>query len=130
MAAPLRTYKDLDLSFTTHPITNDLVYLYDDDAIKRAVKNIILTNFNERHFDEYFGSGVRRLLFEPLSYFTSISLHSYIERALKMFEPRVTVSDISVKPNIDENGYEVNLTFTIKSSLLPVTVTVFLERLR
>ena len=39
-----RIYKDLNMSFTKNPATKDVARLFDVQAIKRAVKNIILTN--------------------------------------------------------------------------------------
>ena len=62
----VRTYKDLNLDFARHPVTNDLVKIEDVDAIKRSVRNLINTNFYERPFHPELGCGVRDLLFEKL----------------------------------------------------------------
>ena len=57
-------YSDLDLFFNAHPITKDITVKTDTDAIKRSVKNIVLTNYYERPFKPSLGGGVRNLMFE------------------------------------------------------------------
>ena len=58
-----RTYIDLDLDFTRHPVTNDVVKITDVEAVKRSVKNLINTQFYERPFHPELGCGVRDMLF-------------------------------------------------------------------
>ena len=44
--------------------TKDVTTKKDSDAIKRSIKNIILTNKFERPFKPNFGASVRNMLFE------------------------------------------------------------------
>ena len=53
-----RAFKDINLSFKRHPVTNDLVAIKNEDAIKRSVKNIIFTILGEKPFSPEFGSFV------------------------------------------------------------------------
>ena len=123
--------KDLNLNFTTHPITGDLVYLKGEDVIKVSIKNIILTMFNERHFDSNFGSQINSVLFEPLSYFTNLILISEIERAIGLYEPRVTLLSVWGDPDLDDNGYALNIRYRIKNNSSNIISTnIFLERVR
>ena len=62
--AIMEAYKDLDLFFTAHPITGDVATKSDSDAVRRAVRNIVLTNYYERPFKPSLGGNVRGLLFE------------------------------------------------------------------
>ena len=62
----VRTYVDLDLNFTRHPVTNDVVKIEDVDAVKRSVRNLVNTQFYERPFHPEMGCGVRDLLFEKI----------------------------------------------------------------
>ena len=36
-----RRFKDISLSFKRHPITNDIIPLKNEDAIKRSVQNLV-----------------------------------------------------------------------------------------
>lgn len=130
MPIPERKYKDLNLDLPSHPNTQDLVYLYDSEAIKRSVRNIVLTNFYERHFESNFGSNVTGLLFENISYFTAASIQSTIETALQAAEPRISIVQIAVQPDASEQGYNVMIAFRILNILEPVVVSMFLEKIR
>ena len=78
----VRTYKDLNLDFARHPVTNDLVKIEDVDAIKRSVRNLINTNFYERPFHPELGCGVRDLLFENYTPLTGIFIKRKIQEVL------------------------------------------------
>jgi phage baseplate assembly protein W len=130
MAVRTRKYKDLNFSLVVNPNTQDLTYLQDDEDIKRALKNLVLTSIYERHFDDTYGCVVKTLLFEPLSYFTAISIKSSIESAITAYEPRVSLIDVAVIPDSDEHGYNIKITFQIQNSPQPITVQFFLERVR
>jgi len=126
-----RTYKDLDLNFLVHPTTKDLVYIKDIDSVKRAVKNIVLTNFYERHFNDSFGCGIRSLLFEPMSFFTALSIQQTIEEVLTVYEPRIELISVEVEMDSQEElGYDVTITFSIKNQIAPLTIEFFLERVK
>ena len=57
-------YTDMDLNITPHPSSGDLVLKQDKEAVKRSVRNIMLTNNYERPFKPNFGANLRGLLFE------------------------------------------------------------------
>ena len=69
-----RKFKDIDLDFGRHPVTNDVNTIEDAIAIKRSVRNLIQTNFYERPFHPELGCGVRGLLFENYNPVTSVFL--------------------------------------------------------
>jgi phage baseplate assembly protein W len=130
MPLEVRTYKDLDLNFTAHPVTKDVVKRTGNAAIIGALRNLILTNLYEKPFQPTFGSRIRGLLFEDVSFITANMLQSEIQTVIKNFEPRVSVDAIRVQAQPEENRYAVTLRFYINNLENPVTINLFLEKVR
>jgi len=125
-----RTFSDLDLNFTAHPVTGDVARLYDENAIKRSVRNLLQTNNFERPFHSEIGSQIRALLFEPASPVLNTMLKRVIADTITTFEPRVVVNSVTVSSNTDNNSLNVTLIFTIVNTVNPVTMNVVLQRTR
>lgn len=128
VAKVTRKYKDLDLAFTKHPVKNDVNKHVDDLAVINSVKNLVSTSNYERLFQPEIGSGVRALLFEQMDSVTAASLKRTIIQTLENFEPRVTVQDISVSPDFDNNGFKVGMRFLIINRTEPITIQFLLQR--
>ena len=127
----VRQYRDLDLFFGRKPISKDINIITDVENIKRAVKNLVLTNIYEKPFHPEIASGVRDMLFENMTPLTSIVLTKKVEDVIENFEPRVRLMGVSARPNLDRNEYEMTIEFFIKNfPTTLITVDVFLERLR
>ena len=125
-----RTFSDLDLNFTKHPVRDDVNILTAERAVINSVKNLILTNHYERPFQPDLGSNIRRLLFENADSITASLLEREIQQTIENFEPRARVKDIKVIAKFDENGFQVELTFYIVNVTAPITINFFLERIR
>ena len=125
-----RTFRDLDLNFTIHPVKKDINVHKNEYAIINAVKNLILTNFYERPFQPEIGSNVRRLLFENIDSIIAAQLERAIEDTILNYEPRVQISNIIAVPVPDENRYSVQLEFFVINNASPITINFFLERIR
>ena len=123
-------YSDLDLKFTKHPIKKDIVLSVDDQAVIRSVRNLILTNHFERPFHPEIGSNVLKLLFEPITPLTANYLQREIEDTIKNFEPRVTLQEVIVQVNPDNNSYQAIISFFINNQVQPITTNLVLQRLR
>ena len=128
-------YSDLDLDFLAHPTTGDVVKKTGLDAIKRSVRNLILTNYYDRPFRPGIGSNAQKILFDNINPFTANFLKDAIIETIYNFEPRVKLAEdqndgVIVNVNTDNNGYDVRITFTILNSGAPATISLFLERLR
>lgn len=123
-------YRDLNLSFLAHPVTGDIGTLSDADAVKRSLKNLVLTNHYERPFHPEIGSNVRFMLFENISPITAISLERFIRDVITNFEPRAKLSSVSVVADPDHNGYTATVEFFVLNLPDLQTVDFFLERLR
>ena len=125
-----RIYKDLDLDFGRNTVTNDVNKLTDVEAVKRSVRNLINTNHFERPFHPELGGNVRALLFEPMTPLTALNLQRKIEEVLSNFEPRAKITQIIADPDMDRNGYRLEIRFYVIGIQNPITVETFLERLR
>ena len=125
-----RTYVDLDLDFTRHPVTNDVVKITDVEAVKRSVKNLINTQFYERPFHPELGCGVRDMLFENYTPMTGIFMRRKIEEVLRNYEPRANLSSIQVNEQMDRNAIDVVVNFYVLNLPNPVSVTTTLQRIR
>ena len=128
-------YSDLDLDFLAHPTTGDVVKKTGIDAIKRSVRNLILTNYYDRLFRPGIGSNAQKILFDNINPFTLNFLRDAIIEVITNFEPRVKLAEdqtggVIVNVNPDNNGYDVRITFTILNTGAPATISLFLERLR
>lgn len=125
-----REYKDISLTFARNPVTNDITAVVGADAVKRAVRHLLMTFAGEVPFFPNFGSSLHRLLFEPINILTTVSLESEIRTTILAYEPRVTIQSLIVTPTEDELRYQIDLTFRILNTTEPVQLTLFLTRLR
>ena len=123
-------YSDLDLDFIAHPTTKDVVRKTGEDAIKRSVRNLILTNHYERPFRSYLGSNVRKVLFDNINPMTATTLINFIKEVIINYEPRVSLTNVDVSVSADNNGFDVIISYVILNRSQPVTIKLFLERIR
>ena len=125
-----RRFRDIDLDFTRNAVTNDVNVVEDVIAVKRAVKNLVQTNFYERPFQPELGCGIRELLFEPFTPITKLFLQRKIEEVLINYEPRVNLTSVNVDDDQDRNRLVVDIAFQVVGVPGPQRVETFLQRLR
>lgn len=125
-----RTFKDLDLNFTSHPVRKDVNKFVNEYAVINAVKNLILTNHYERPFRPELGSNIRRMLFENVDTIMAAQIEREIEETIVNFEPRVRVSKVVAVAAPDDNRYNIELQFFVINSPDPISIKFFLERIR
>ena len=122
-----RAFKDINLSFSPHPVTKDLTVLRNENAIKRSVRNIVQTIPTERFFNSILGSDVRDLLFDNyVDFGTASAIEDQITIAIQNFEPRVDNLQVNVNPKPDENEFEVNVLFDIIGQEFPAQEFTFI----
>tara|TARA_Y100000004_G_scaffold124370_1_gene139846 strand:- start:1187 stop:1612 length:426 start_codon:yes stop_codon:yes gene_type:complete len=126
----VKKYSDLNLNFTKNPATGDVARLTDIEAVKRSVRNLIMTNQFERPFHPELGTSVRALLFEPITPLNAVLLEDRVREVIINFEPRADVGSVQVLDEIDNNRYKVIINFTVVSTSEDVSITEFLQRLR
>ena len=103
-----RSFRDVALSFSRNPLTGDINILKDENAIKNAVKNIVLTKPGEKLFEPNFGSRVTDLLFEPFDVIIQDQMETEIRGSLSLHEPRIEVQNVNV--NWLDSSYEIEVT--------------------
>lgn len=130
MPLEVRQYKDLDLNFTAHPVTKDVVKRTGNAAIIGALRNLLLTNLYEKPFQPEYGSRIRGLLFEDVSSITANVIQTEILSMISNFENRVTIDAVRVTAIPEQNRYEVTIKFYINNLEAPITVNLFLEKVR
>jgi len=128
-------YKDISLYFTRNPVSGDVTQVTDVQDIKRSVRNLVLTNRWDRPFHPEIASRVRESLFEMFTPVTFNIIRNAIEDVLRIYEPRVDVTDVVVEDPefnyMDQNTLPIKIFFTLKNA--PETlenVNVVLERIR
>ena len=125
------SFKDRNITFKKHPVTDDVVVSRDASAIKQAIVNLLLTNKGERLMNPNYGSDIRRYLFEPLDYGTANQIKGNIRDTIERFEPRISVVRLKASPNYDDNGFDITMTYSVRGTDdSPVTVDFFLSRTR
>ena len=126
----VKQYKDLDLFFSKKT-NNDLNKVTDIEAVKRSVRNLILTNTFEKPFHPEIGGNVRGLLFENMTPMVSAIISRKIEDSIINHEPRARLVGVKTQPDFDTNGYSVSVYFYVANAPTElVELDTFLERLR
>ena len=108
-----RAFKDINLSFKRHPVTNDVVSINDEDAIKRSVKNIIFTILGEKPFQPLFGSVINESLFELSTTLSEMKVSDEITQSLLNYEPRIANTEVTVSVYPDSNEMNVTVQYDI-----------------
>ena len=106
-------FKDISMSFEVNPINADIIGVKNDTAIARSIRNLVLTVPGERFFNEDLGSKVSRVLFDTVDDISSSVIRDEIEQTIIRFEPRVKLNDVKVKPDYDNNEFNVTITYDI-----------------
>ena len=127
----VQEYIDLDLFFNKKTTSKDISKVTNIQAVKRSVRNLILTNHYEKPFHPEIGSGVRGMLFELMTPLTAQILAKKVEDVIINFEPRARLISVQAIPDLDRNVYEVSVKFYVVNTPTELAeLTVFLERLR
>ena len=130
MATNKKSYADLSFDFTANPQTGDVATVKDAVSVKRGIKNVLLTAPFERLFQPEFGSGIKNILFEPMTPLTEQRLSDACRDAIEAWEKRASVINIAVISDEEYNRYRVAIKFSINNSLVTEQVDVFLNRER
>ena len=112
-------FKDVSMTFRKHPLTSDILALKNESAIARSVRNIVFTVPGEKFFDEDFGSRISQALFENINDISANIIKNEIESSLKIYEPRVNVREVEVRPNFDQNEFNVTIIYEIIGADVP-----------
>jgi len=123
-------FKDLDFRFAAHPITKKLRVLTDIDALKQAVKNLVLMDKYEGLFKPDLNTNIKGSLFDNLDSGDIVLLKERVFNTFKNYEPRVQIQDVKIYNDLDNNRFKMTIYFTPLNRPEPIIVDVFLEKVR
>lgn len=124
------TSSDFLTNFNRHPETDQLVRLTNSEAVKKSLRNLILTQKTERFFQPDIGSNIYRILFEDMSPQTAILLEQYIIETISNYEPRAGNVQVFVQSDEFNNAYNVSIMFTVINNSNPIVLNLSLNRVR
>tara|TARA_B100000965_G_scaffold36319_1_gene26792 strand:- start:1610 stop:1999 length:390 start_codon:yes stop_codon:yes gene_type:complete len=113
MALTSKSFRDFSLTFEKNAVTNDVLSLKNEAAIKQSVKNIVLYNFFEKPFDPFFGGNIVGLLFENFTPTMDLEIKYRLEEAIEVYEPRVTAVSVNTVFEEDRNEFNVSINYLI-----------------
>ena len=108
-----KSFRDFSLTFEKNAVTNDILSLKNEAAIKESVKNIVLYNFYEKPFDPFFGGNIIGLLFENSTPTMVLEVKNRIEQSIEIHEPRVTAVSVTVQFEEDRNELNCEIQYLI-----------------
>tara|TARA_Y100001972_G_scaffold116074_1_gene153512 strand:- start:3358 stop:3801 length:444 start_codon:yes stop_codon:yes gene_type:complete len=123
-------FADLPLDFIAHPNTKDIRPITDIQAIRQAVKILVLSNFSDRPFHPELGANVTRYLFENADQFTAMGIRDEILRIIERREPRVNNPKVEVQLDQEFNRLLVTIVFQIRNTNINTEVSFYLDRIR
>tara|TARA_B100000941_G_scaffold148088_1_gene105046 strand:- start:131 stop:547 length:417 start_codon:yes stop_codon:yes gene_type:complete len=112
-------FRDISLSFSRHPVTNDVAILIDEDAIKRSVMNLVRTKIGERFYNPLLGSRIEDQMFEVAGSDAAMELEDDIVLLLENFEPRVAGVEVKVVYPVDSNSLMIEIRYDIVGITAP-----------
>lgn len=125
-----RIFSDIDFNLDIHPVTGDVIKVFDKDAVLASVKNLVLTEFYGRPFHPEIGSSVAGLLFEPFTPIVGEAIRITIEDVINAHEPRAEVEDVLVEFNERTNSLRVTIDVYLRALMQAASVDVVIERVR
>lgn len=128
MGTLTKIFSDIDFTFIPRPGIGDVAVSYDQQAVIRSIRNLLLTKHYERPFNPDLGSSVGALLFELATQTTTSALENEISNTIKNYEPRAVLQSVSVSVQPDQNSYNATITFYVKNATTPTTISVILQR--
>lgn len=121
-----RGFKDISLSFKRNPVTNDVISLRNEDAIKRAVINLVRTRIGERFFNPLLGSKVENYFFELADIGLEEPIKDEIRTVINNFEPRVRLRSVDVALFPEDNAMDVSIVYDIVGLSVPQQAVTFI----
>lgn len=121
-----RSFRDISLSFTKNPVTNDIIPLRNEDAIKKSVINLVRTRIGERFFNKAIGTSIEASLFELNYVEVEIVLTDEIKILLENYEPRIRVVEVLAESIEDSNELNIKIQYDIVGSPFPTQNIEFL----
>ena len=126
----INIYTDFKKDLSVSPLSEDLALFKDEDSVKEAIKNLVLTDRGERLMQPNLGGNIRAMLFENMTPASLKLIEEQVKSVIEIYEPRAEVLDVIVNGSLDDNTVKVTVKFFITNQEQPVELDVFLERTR
>jgi len=123
-------FSDFSFDFSPHPKTGDISVLNNNASVQNSIRNLVKTKYGEVLFNAKVGCGLNYMLFDPMDEITKYTIQQEIQTTLGTYEPRVALNGIDIKEDNINQGYFINIFYTIINSYTVQSVAVFLERVR
>ena len=123
-------YSDFFADLDIHPVNKDLVRLTNEDAVKRSIKNLLLTNPGDIIYDNTVGSNLRKMLFEPMGPTSEGILEQMISNTIENYEPRAKLETVRVSADYDIGLLTATIVFSVINKEEPITLELILNRIR
>ena len=134
-------YSDFTDNFTQTPFGQNLAVITNEQDVSQSIRNLVFTNYGERLFQPSLGCNITGSLFE-LSGIPLINLlQDSITATISLNEPRASLQSVIVQdPNnvnnpttpaaSDKNSIEVSITYSLVNNPTPISLSIFLSRIR
>lgn len=123
-------YSDFLMNLDENPVSFDLARKTNEESVKQAIKNLLLTDKGERPYQPNLGCNIRQLLFDTITPDTIIVMRELIQETLDAYETRATIIGVDVTSSIDDNAVNIAVVFSVINSSEPVTLVTSLTRVR
>jgi hypothetical protein len=100
-----------------------IVWSEGEENIRESIRVILTTELRERLRLPDFGAGLRRFLFEPNTVATYRLLQDRIQRALQIWEPRISVESVDVETDpADPQAAAATITYRLVATQVTETM--------
>ena len=123
-----RSFNDIGMAFGKNPFTDDVSIVKDDNSIKQAIRNLVMTTPGEKPFQPNIGCGVYSLLFEPLDAFSADAIKSEIINTINQYERRVQLRNVNCIPFKGNNKISVTVQYQVVGIPIVEEVKFVLQR--
>lgn len=123
-------YSDIFINLNVNPGNNQLARHTNENAVRRSIKNLILTSRYERLYQPDVYCKIKKALFEPMGPIIASTIKTLIEEVIKNHEKRANLLEVVVKPDYDQNAYYVSVMFSMINISEPVQLDISLQRSR
>lgn len=130
MTAKIVNALDLDINFDKNPLSGDVTVRTGEEAIRRALKNLMLLKRGEKPFHPEISSGIQDMLFELVDPIMVIEMKSKIADMIRRYEPRIDGAAVTILDVIDKNEIRITVQFTIRNIQQVYSTTIAMTRLR
>lgn len=121
--------KDIDLNFNINPLTGDLNRKKDSEAVKQALRTLLLLGLFEKPFNSDLNANIRGFLFENYLINADKELENTIRRIITKYEPRVTLRKVLASATPDQNAIDITIEYYFTGNK-EETLNFSLERTR